>query len=305
LKKNKREGFTYFVQSDEGGPVKIGFSVKPIERLKGLQTGSPVKLKILGLINEDQEDKLHNKFHNFRLHGEWFIPSQEIKDFINNKCMKDLDSLIKDNPKIDFEHKVITPINKNVAYLGKNIKDPGVYFDHVFENSYDLWEKVSLLEDYWYCEDFSKEAYEDEEILAEEVGDRTENPICEYDVIENICYYVLYNDFIEQILINSEEGYFCFKCRHCSSKKNWDIVSRLASEVYDMDEFTGAWTFFVMFEEKNKLIGIDLFTLEHNKMINSMNSQRGDGEVIIEPWNYIFDPSKLLTKSYEQNIASS
>uniref|UniRef100_A0A6M3IE98 Bacteriophage T5 Orf172 DNA-binding domain-containing protein n=1 Tax=viral metagenome TaxID=1070528 RepID=A0A6M3IE98_9ZZZZ len=64
----------YIIQAINGGAVKIGISHCPEERLKYLQTGSPVPLRIIrcykdrGLI----ESKLHKKFSDFKLHGEWF-----------------------------------------------------------------------------------------------------------------------------------------------------------------------------------------------------------------------------------------
>jgi hypothetical protein len=76
LKKHK--GFVYFVQGQCGGAIKIGYSVKPDERLKSLQTGYPDTLLILAMIPADEymEKKLHREFEHCKLNGEWFRPDK-------------------------------------------------------------------------------------------------------------------------------------------------------------------------------------------------------------------------------------
>jgi hypothetical protein len=62
----------YFIQSKQY--VKIGFSDNPESRLKELQTGSPVKLKLLGTMPGcfQTESELHKIFSHKRTNGEWF-----------------------------------------------------------------------------------------------------------------------------------------------------------------------------------------------------------------------------------------
>ena len=65
----------YFIQSVVGGPIKIGVAGNPEERMKQHQTGSPFRLKIVHIIwgvSYQTEKELHNRFANYRLHGEWF-----------------------------------------------------------------------------------------------------------------------------------------------------------------------------------------------------------------------------------------
>jgi hypothetical protein len=79
------EGCVYFIQSDHGGPIKIGFTGNREQRLKTLQLSSPYKLVVLGLIPNstyETEKKLHEKFSEFRLHGEWFSPDEKILAYI-------------------------------------------------------------------------------------------------------------------------------------------------------------------------------------------------------------------------------
>lgn len=75
------EGFAdlYFIGSDEG-PIKIGVSVDPTKRLKGIQTSYPYKLQILALIPDGgmMESEYHARFAAHRLHGEWFEPHPDI-----------------------------------------------------------------------------------------------------------------------------------------------------------------------------------------------------------------------------------
>ena len=59
----KPESWTYFIQPEKGGHIKIGYTSRnPLQRLSALQTGCPDKLKIVGLIKGDVEKDLHKKF---------------------------------------------------------------------------------------------------------------------------------------------------------------------------------------------------------------------------------------------------
>lgn len=64
----------YFIQAVGGGPIKIGMSNDPKERLATLQAGSPVMLRIIGIADggQDKEMALHRRLAAHRLHGEWF-----------------------------------------------------------------------------------------------------------------------------------------------------------------------------------------------------------------------------------------
>jgi len=65
----------YFAQGVNGGPVKIGAARDVENRLQELQVGSPIILRVMKQItNVDMfaEGKLHKKYADYRLHGEWF-----------------------------------------------------------------------------------------------------------------------------------------------------------------------------------------------------------------------------------------
>lgn len=65
--------WVYFIGASKG-PVKIGTTVNLPARLKKLQTGSAVRLKVLVCIPGDAEleAEYHTMFANLRINGEWF-----------------------------------------------------------------------------------------------------------------------------------------------------------------------------------------------------------------------------------------
>ena len=81
------DGFVYFIQMEETGDIKIGFSEKhPNGRLKEFQTGNSNKLILLGYIEGTYQDEsnLHREFHEERIRNEneWFKPSPRLKERI-------------------------------------------------------------------------------------------------------------------------------------------------------------------------------------------------------------------------------
>jgi len=83
-KANNKESVVYFIQSERGGPVKIGISTNVQGRLASLQTGFPYPLKVLATTpgGEGIEKGLHDIFAEHRLSGEWFKPEKELMDLI-------------------------------------------------------------------------------------------------------------------------------------------------------------------------------------------------------------------------------
>lgn len=76
-----RTGLTdlYFIRS-ETGPIKIGISVDPTQRLRNLQTAHPHKLELICVIagGGGLEAEYHKRFAAHRLTGEWFAPHPDI-----------------------------------------------------------------------------------------------------------------------------------------------------------------------------------------------------------------------------------
>lgn len=82
----------YFIT--DGQYIKIGYTKNDAKkRLKQLQTSSPNRLFLLGYIDGDKtiEQNLHKKFYNsiVRINGEWFFPTQDILDYINDNSLDD------------------------------------------------------------------------------------------------------------------------------------------------------------------------------------------------------------------------
>ena len=75
----------YFLRPvGEPGPVKIGWSALPTERLKTYQAWSPVLLELVARTRggESLERRFHAKFRHLHMHGEWFRADPELTDTI-------------------------------------------------------------------------------------------------------------------------------------------------------------------------------------------------------------------------------
>jgi hypothetical protein len=70
----------YFVQAVNGGLVKIGLAQDAQRRLRELQCGSPVELRLLRLEKGGklEESELHGTFAHLRIRGEWFWPAADL-----------------------------------------------------------------------------------------------------------------------------------------------------------------------------------------------------------------------------------
>lgn len=75
----------YFVQSAQGGLIKIGRTGRMAARLPSLRTAYECPdLVVLAIVDEERfaEKELHRRFDHIRHGGEWFHPEQELLDFI-------------------------------------------------------------------------------------------------------------------------------------------------------------------------------------------------------------------------------
>lgn len=79
-----RRAFTYFFQSDQGGPIKIGVTGDVVRRLRMVQNGHPYRLRVVGLMEGNHEVELFRRFAAHRLCGEWFRPMFELREFIRS-----------------------------------------------------------------------------------------------------------------------------------------------------------------------------------------------------------------------------
>lgn len=89
-----RRGYVYFIcpeavlhrpRGDQGAVVKIGYtSSHPKERMRSLQTGSPMPLVLWAYTDgtEELEAAFHNAFAPVRVHGEWFLCEGKLRDLL-------------------------------------------------------------------------------------------------------------------------------------------------------------------------------------------------------------------------------
>jgi T5orf172 domain len=82
----RRISYVYIIGESRDGPVKIGVSTNPKGRLSELQTGTPVKLKVLAKFrgDEEQEAFAHRLLGAHRINGEWFARTPAVNAFIDN-----------------------------------------------------------------------------------------------------------------------------------------------------------------------------------------------------------------------------
>jgi hypothetical protein len=78
---------TYFIADKSRGVIKIGKSDTPHARLRTLQTANAERLTLELILTEMslkdwQEDRLHSRFNEYRLSGEWFQYSPELREFV-------------------------------------------------------------------------------------------------------------------------------------------------------------------------------------------------------------------------------
>ena len=75
----------YFARRADG-LIKIGSSMKPLERLKQLSTGAAEDLDLLGHMDGStaMERHFHSRFKSCQKHGEWFEPTTALRSFIQS-----------------------------------------------------------------------------------------------------------------------------------------------------------------------------------------------------------------------------
>lgn len=79
----------YFLQSGEGGPIKIGHTTCNVySRVTALQQASPYELRWIGYFPGIRADETaaHRKLAKSNLRNEWFHPTPEVLAFIKEKC---------------------------------------------------------------------------------------------------------------------------------------------------------------------------------------------------------------------------
>lgn len=87
VQKSDKWQYVYIVEMETTGYIKIGVASNIQKRLSSMQSSSPFKMLLLGCIKKEDaykyEAKVHEKYKQFRVRGEWFI-----KEHINiNKVL--------------------------------------------------------------------------------------------------------------------------------------------------------------------------------------------------------------------------
>ena len=96
---SKSGHLVYFVGSLVYGWVKIGYTKNIQTRMCDIQVGCPFPIELLHTISTTPENarklekSMHRQFKGYRLHGEWFKLSDEIRQYITES--KDLGQQIK------------------------------------------------------------------------------------------------------------------------------------------------------------------------------------------------------------------
>lgn len=86
----------YFIEGKITKRIKIGHTDGFIdERMQPMQSSSPDLLMFLGGMSGDRkiEYTLHEKFKEYRSHGEWFNEHRCILDFIKKNCIQNSNCL--------------------------------------------------------------------------------------------------------------------------------------------------------------------------------------------------------------------
>lgn len=152
----------YFIQQGNEGAIKIGTASDPTERLKELQTASPLGLLLLTSIPGDSEyeKKLHKKFEAYRTNGEWFHPAAELLEYIeNSKNNKTTDEEIKTwcHASCCRGETELETFSKMMFHQAQMSLD-----QHGFPSGYfgeDHWRVIEAMTDFakWYGDSFLQE----------------------------------------------------------------------------------------------------------------------------------------------------
>ena len=223
--------WTYFVQSVDGGPIKIGFTEgEPSVRLSGLQTGSPVKLQIIGLLYGNREREMHERFKEFRVHREWFEPKKPLLEFIKTECTSSM--IPKTNANLVF---------KNKGFCEKSIHE------------FLFTDKSRFTDDLLACYDW--------ECINEDEEDADDEEHDEYSVILNMGLIASEGTLVDFIGVTHQKeggGWIGFHCNPCNSHVRRNALEDLAHWAFEMDFLTGDWFLFAIVPQGGSLIGINL-----------------------------------------------
>ncbi len=322
MKKTNQE-YTYFIQQENGGNIKIGFTTqKPEKRLANLQTGSAYPLRIVGLLKGNKESKLHQKFSDIRVKGEWYKNNEELVDYIKSNSLKGYDEPLVSSPEIDrqgyIRHEtvqhvsVVSPSRGSVSTVDfdwKFDKDKKDGFENLEWEMCNLIEENNIINKMGFRDLTYEDMCQDDEEYwqfktEEEFYDRDiyDEPLCEFDVFRNVCYKIeectdykdsfgRQRDFFKSVYINSDEWMFMVTCEPVSSRTRMEYITSLAEVAWCMDEFC-AFHFFAYDDMNDRLY--DLNEISMNHFFSSVNHENMTYEPVemLDLHNYIERRSK-------------
>ena len=103
--------------------LKVGYTNNIKNRLSQLQCSSPIKLKLLHLIDGDTslESDIHNMFKHIGTSGEWFKYDESILDYFSNKkCL-----LWENGFMLNNKHSIIGLVKEERLNNGLTLADVG------------------------------------------------------------------------------------------------------------------------------------------------------------------------------------
>lgn len=144
----KNQGCVYFFRHKGLKPIKIGFSkfLSPVARFNQFNTYAPYGVELIGYVNSpnaaELERKLHKKYENFRLNGEWFNISKEdaLKEIGTYKIEE---KILFYNDKYNIEN-----VFKSLQF---NVKIDNNYFYKLFKDK-NITQKRLKMELKKYCD---------------------------------------------------------------------------------------------------------------------------------------------------------
>lgn len=104
----------YLIGSAGSPLVKIGWTGNPEQRLRNLQTGSPVPLQLLAVFEGGAivEAELHRRFADKRRHGEWFDlgpdPVGVVSPFVRVPQVEEAELPGRGQPKHELRYDDVT-----------------------------------------------------------------------------------------------------------------------------------------------------------------------------------------------------
>lgn len=243
-------GWTYFVQAEQGGPIKIGYTAQPPEqRLANLQTGSPAVLRFVGLMRGNRERELHAKFDGDRLHLEWFKPSVALTTFIRAEAQSALAQYTASRAQLKLEGSAV-PI---VAAIRPHAPDS--MFEVVVANDGDILDLTKYADE--FADALGLEACE--LLCDDEVCD------CDYctlyDAMLGSASAIEGKSFVESVGINVDAGLLGFLCGPCNNQSRFETLVELASVAASIDHITPHINTFALLWDAGRQVGIDLWAL--------------------------------------------